>query len=312
MRVVGLFYSLDPKRENKNPPIMTCAPHTRKIRVILDTKPLDNDYFHVKYININKLLLFLELGVRLRVVAQQVHLELRAGHTELLQQPGLATVQSLALAAHCVRNGELDLALVETSGHAQLAHRRLEGVGQGHILLRSDDTTGGVHDTGRNSELDGRDLARAGEISFNERLEVVAHDLGLLVGEQQTHITVEDLADVVAVVEVLVLGGVANHLLHELGATKEDFRALPRVADLLQEVISHVLDVQNPDILVSVHCRSDFIGNSLFIFASLLIGLRQRHDLVSGRLRHFWSGGVVMPGLVTLTAWTLKNKINFP
>jgi len=51
----------------------------------------------------------------------------------------------------------------------------------------------------------------------------------------------------------------------------------PAIAELesklLQEVVAHVLDVEDPDVGVLVHARSHVSHKILFILAELLLGL---------------------------------------
>lgn len=176
------------------------------------------------------------------------------GHLDMeqLQQLGLLGGQGLALLADTVLVGQSNNTVVQNSGHAQTPELGLHVVGE-DLLAAVDGACG--DDVGAG----GADT-RAGKV----RLGVVGKELldlfGLSVGEEQADVADELLSELVQVVLVLVLGAGAQSLGHDLGAAKEEAGGLHLGADGLQVGVAHVLDGEDPDVLVNVSALSDLCG----------------------------------------------------
>lgn len=177
--------------------------------------------------------------------------DVELGHLDLeqLEQLSLLGGQDLALLADTVLVGQSNNTVVQHSGHAQTPELRLHVVGE-DLLAAVDGASG--DDIGAGGLDTGASEIRLGVIS-KEFLDL----LGLSVGEEQADVADELLGELMQVVLVLVLGAGAQSLGHNLGAAKEEAGGLHLGADGLQVGVAHVLDGEDPDVLVDFGALSD-------------------------------------------------------
>lgn len=161
-----------------------------------------------------------------RPLGLEIDLELGGSHTEHLQDRGLPGVKRLALSADGIAFlalGQLehDLTLHQTSGDAQFAQSRLNGMADGLILVGGDLTSAGSDQAVGESERAGSDSASTGKVRGAEVLEVLDDGVGGTRGEEETDSTGQVGRKTVQVLSGFIFGGGAEGDGHNLGLAEE-------------------------------------------------------------------------------------------
>mmetsp|Transcript_11986 Transcript_11986/g.51600 ORF Transcript_11986/g.51600 Transcript_11986/m.51600 type:complete len:381 (+) Transcript_11986:1442-2584(+) len=215
--------------------------------------------------------------------AQQVHLERRELVSEQPQQDGALRRDVLPLLAQRVIGEELDDAAVELGGHAVLSQRRLQGVfHQASVravhrsLLDDDGLPGHRPGPGVVAHLV---LGHGGfHIFFGE------------VGEHHSRVTADVLGELVEAVPLLVLGSLTErHLHHLVGAHEETGGIGERSLQLLEGVVAEVGASEDEHGLVLLESLADLFDEAALPLPVLLLGLRERDDLIAPGFRHLFS-----------------------
>nr|POF13741.1 hypothetical protein CFP56_02765 [Quercus suber] len=191
-------------------------------------------------------------------VGQDLHLELRHDDPEQLQQRRLVTVHLLALFTYHVLLTQHHFALLQLGRHSPLPHRDLERMRQRHIVLDRLLAARGVHHAGWHRDRPRRAHPGSREIHLRVAGEVLEHDAGVAVGEEQADAAGEEPVQLAEARRVFILGRGAEGLGHDLGLAEEQ----PAVGgELLAHVfevgVAHVVDGEDEDVLVGVGGRVD-------------------------------------------------------
>ena len=183
------------------------------------------------------------------------------------------------LAQRMIRE-ELDDAAVELRGHAVLSQRRLHGVLH-QAPVRA------VH----GSTLDQDGVRRHGAGPG-----VVAHlvfghcRVQVIFGEVREHharVTSDVLGELVEPVPLFILGTLAErHLNHLVGAHEEPGGLGELSLELLEGVVAEVSASEDKHGLVRLESLADLLDEAALPLPVLLLGLRQRDDLVAPGFRH--------------------------
>lgn len=214
-----------------------------------------------------------------------LHAELAQAHTEHLEKSRLSGIQDLALLADSVLFTlttlvtEDDLALDHAGRDAESSQLGLESVLQRNVVLGGDFASGGINDTGGDAECSGGSDACAGKVDKRQRREVVEDFLGGAVGQNEANVAGQVFRKTFGAFSDGFFGGLTEGLGHELCLAKEQSAVGKFATDILQVVVTHVVDAENEAVLVLGNGIADVLEELVLLLTSLLGDLGEVVDL---------------------------------